>query len=46
MEAIKGTNWEYLNLKYVLNKAEVGLVIETEIIMGINTLLDTISIAL
>ena len=37
---------EYTNLRNALNKVEVKLLVETELIMGIDTLLDIISIAL
>ena len=43
---MEGTNWGYLNLKNVIIKAEVKLDIETDLIIGIDTLLDTVSIAL
>ena len=38
-------NWEYISLKDVITKVEVKLDIETNSIIGINTLLDTVSIA-
>ena len=37
---------EYINLRNVITKVEVKLVIETELAIGIDTLLDTISITL
>ena len=41
---MKGTNWGYLNLKSVITKVEVKLDIETNLIIGIDTLLDIVSI--
>ena len=41
---MKGTNWGYLNLKNAITKVEVKLDVETNLIIGINTLLDTVSI--
>ena len=40
----KGTNWGYLNLKDIITKVEVELDIETNLIIGIDTLLDIVSI--
>jgi hypothetical protein len=45
MKVIKGTNWGYLDLKYII-EAETKLEIEAKLVMGIETLLDTVSIAL
>jgi hypothetical protein len=42
---IKGTNWGYLDLKHVI-EVETESEIETELVMGIETPLDTVSIAL
>jgi hypothetical protein len=42
---MKGTNWGYLDLKYVI-EVETKSEIETKLVMGIKTLLDTVSIAL
>ena len=39
-------NWEYINLKDVITKVEVKLDIGTNLIIGIKTLLDIVSIAL
>ena len=39
-------NQEYINLKDVITKVEVKLDIETNLIIGINTLLDIVSITL
>ena len=38
-------NWEYVNLKDIITKAEVKSDVETDLIIGINTLLDIVSIA-
>jgi hypothetical protein len=45
MEAIEGTNWGYLDLKYII-EVETKLEIETKLVIGINTLLDIVSITL
>ena len=37
---------KYIDLKDVITKVEVKLEIETKLIIGINTLLDTVSITL
>ena len=37
-------NQEYINLKDVITKVEVKLDVETNLIIGINTLLDIVSI--
>ena len=39
-------NWEYVSLKDLITKVEVKLDIETNSIIGINTLLDIVSITL
>ena len=39
-------NQEYIDLKDVINKVETKLEIEVKLVAGINTLLDTVSIAL
>ena len=39
-------NWEYIDLKDIITKVEVKLDIETNLIIGIDTLLDTVSITL
>ena len=39
-------NWEYINLKDVINKVETRLEIETKLVIGTDTLLDIASIAL
>ena len=39
-------NQEYIDLKDIITKVEVRLDIETKLIIGINTLLDIVSIAL
>ena len=39
-------NWEYIDLKDVITKVEVKLDAETDLIIGINTLLDIVSITL
>ena len=39
-------NWEYISLKDVITKVEVKLDIETNSIIGIDTLLDMVSITL
>jgi hypothetical protein len=45
MEVIEGTNWGYLDLKHAI-EAETELETETESVIGIETLLDMVSIAL
>jgi hypothetical protein len=45
MKVIKGTNWGYLDLKHVI-EVETKLEIETKSVIGIETLLDTVSITL
>jgi hypothetical protein len=45
MKAIKGTNWGYPDLKHVI-EAETKLETETKLVIGIETLLDMVSIAL
>ena len=45
MKAIKGTNWGYLDLRYAI-EVETKLEIETKLVIGIETLLDIVSIAL
>jgi hypothetical protein len=45
MKAIKGTNWGYLDLKHVI-EAETKSEIETKSVIGIETPLDMVSIAL
>ena len=39
-------NQEYINLKDVITKVEVKLEVETNLIIGIKTLLDIVSITL
>ena len=39
-------NWKYISLKDIITKVEVKLDIETDLIIGIDTLLDTVSITL
>ena len=39
-------NWKYISLKDIITKVEVKLDIETNLIIGIDTLLDIVSIAL
>ena len=39
-------NWEHVDLKGILTKVEVKLDIETKLIIGIDTLLDMVSITL
>ena len=43
---IRVANQEYIDLKDVITKVEVKLDVETNLIIGINTLLDTVSITL
>ena len=45
-KVIKAAYQEYIDLKDVITKVEVKLEIETNLIIGINTLLDTVSITL
>jgi hypothetical protein len=45
MKAIEGTNWGYPDLKHVM-EVETESETETKLVMGIKTLLDTVSIAL
>ena len=45
-KAIEAAIWEYVDLKDVITKVEAKLEIETESAIGINTLLDTVSITL
>ena len=44
--AIKATYQEYIDLKDIITKVEGKLEMETKLVIEINTLLDTISIAL
>ena len=39
-------NQKYINLKNIIKEVETKLEIETKLVIGINTLLDTVSITL
>ena len=45
-KAIKTAYWEYADLRIVIMEVEVELALETETIIEIKTLLDTVSITL